>query len=95
MWRRPNRSYTAVQSQLIDLGVQRAQYEHAIAMLIGKAPAELTIPAEAATDAASAGAGGGSLGAVAAPAGHRRGGAAQWPPRMSRSASPWRRFIPT
>jgi NodT family efflux transporter outer membrane factor (OMF) lipoprotein len=38
----------AVQSQLIDLGVQRAQYEHAIAMLIGKAPVELTIPAEAA-----------------------------------------------
>jgi NodT family efflux transporter outer membrane factor (OMF) lipoprotein len=37
----------AVQSQLIDLGVQRAQYEHAIAMLIGKAPVELTIPAEA------------------------------------------------
>ena len=34
----------AVQSQLIDLGVQRAQYEHAIAMLIGKAPVDLTIP---------------------------------------------------
>jgi NodT family efflux transporter outer membrane factor (OMF) lipoprotein len=32
------------QAQLIDLGVQRAQYEHAIAILIGKAPAELTIP---------------------------------------------------
>ncbi len=34
-----------VQSQLIDLGVQRAAYEHAIAILIGKPPAELTIPA--------------------------------------------------
>ena len=33
-----------VQAQLIDLGVQRAQFEHAIAMLIGKAPADLTIP---------------------------------------------------
>jgi len=33
-----------VQSQLIDLGVQRAAFEHAIAILIGKAPAELTIP---------------------------------------------------
>jgi NodT family efflux transporter outer membrane factor (OMF) lipoprotein len=33
----------AVQSQLIDLGVQRAAFEHAIAILIGKAPAELTI----------------------------------------------------
>jgi len=33
-----------VQSQLIDLGVQRAAFEHAIAILIGKPPAELTIP---------------------------------------------------
>jgi NodT family efflux transporter outer membrane factor (OMF) lipoprotein len=33
------------QAQLIDLGVARAQYEHAIAILTGKAPAELTIPA--------------------------------------------------
>jgi NodT family efflux transporter outer membrane factor (OMF) lipoprotein len=32
-----------VQAQLIDAGVQRAQYEHAIAMLIGRPPAELTI----------------------------------------------------
>jgi NodT family efflux transporter outer membrane factor (OMF) lipoprotein len=35
----------AVQSQLIDLGVRRAAFEHAIAILIGKAPAQLTIPA--------------------------------------------------
>jgi NodT family efflux transporter outer membrane factor (OMF) lipoprotein len=34
----------AVQAQLIDLGVERAALEHAIAILIGKAPAELTIP---------------------------------------------------
>src|ERR1017187_7571316 len=34
----------AVQSQLLDLGVERAAFEHAIAILIGKAPAELTIP---------------------------------------------------
>jgi NodT family efflux transporter outer membrane factor (OMF) lipoprotein len=33
-----------VQSQLMDLGVQRAAFEHAIAILIGKAPAEVTIP---------------------------------------------------
>ena len=32
-------------AQLIDLGVARAQYEHAIAILIGKPPAELTVPA--------------------------------------------------
>ena len=34
----------AVQAQLQDLGVQRAAFEHAIAILIGKAPAEVTIP---------------------------------------------------
>jgi NodT family efflux transporter outer membrane factor (OMF) lipoprotein len=33
-----------VQSQLLDLGVERATFEHAIAILIGKAPAELTVP---------------------------------------------------
>ena len=32
------------QAQAIDLGVQRAQLEHAIALLAGKAPAELAIP---------------------------------------------------
>ncbi len=32
------------QAQLVDLGVQRAQFEHAIAILIGKPPAEVTIP---------------------------------------------------
>jgi NodT family efflux transporter outer membrane factor (OMF) lipoprotein len=31
-------------AQLIDLGVARAQYEHAIAILTGKPPSELTIP---------------------------------------------------
>jgi NodT family efflux transporter outer membrane factor (OMF) lipoprotein len=33
----------AIQSQLMDLGVERAAFEHAIAILIGKAPAEITI----------------------------------------------------
>jgi NodT family efflux transporter outer membrane factor (OMF) lipoprotein len=32
------------QAQLVDLGVARAQYEHAIAILTGKAPAFVTIP---------------------------------------------------
>jgi len=32
------------QAQSIDIGVQRAQLEHAIALLIGKAPADLTVP---------------------------------------------------
>ena len=34
----------SAQSALIDLGVQRAQFEHAIANLIGKAPVEVTVP---------------------------------------------------
>jgi NodT family efflux transporter outer membrane factor (OMF) lipoprotein len=32
------------QAELVDLGVARAQFEHAIAVLVGKSPAELTIP---------------------------------------------------
>jgi NodT family efflux transporter outer membrane factor (OMF) lipoprotein len=32
-------------AQLVDLGVQRAQFEHAIAVLTGKPPSELSIPA--------------------------------------------------
>jgi NodT family efflux transporter outer membrane factor (OMF) lipoprotein len=34
----------AIQSQLMDLGVERAAFEHAIAILIGKPPADLAIP---------------------------------------------------
>jgi NodT family efflux transporter outer membrane factor (OMF) lipoprotein len=34
----------SAKEQLIDLGVARAQYEHAIAILVGKPPAELSIP---------------------------------------------------
>ncbi len=32
------------QTQALDLGIQRAQFEHAIAVLLGKAPAEFSIP---------------------------------------------------
>ena len=31
-------------NQLIDLGVQRTAYEHAIAILIGQPPSDLSIP---------------------------------------------------
>jgi len=34
----------AAQAQAVDVGVQRAQMEHAIAVLIGKTPAELNLP---------------------------------------------------
>jgi len=34
----------STQAQAIDLGVQRAQLEHAIALLIGKAPADFALP---------------------------------------------------
>ena len=32
------------QAQLVDVGVARAQYEHAVAVLVGKAPADFTLP---------------------------------------------------
>jgi NodT family efflux transporter outer membrane factor (OMF) lipoprotein len=32
-------------AQLVDVGVARAQYEHAVAVLVGKAPADFTLPA--------------------------------------------------
>jgi NodT family efflux transporter outer membrane factor (OMF) lipoprotein len=37
----------SAKEQLIDQGVARAQYEHAIAILVGKAPAEVSIPQQA------------------------------------------------
>ncbi len=35
----------STRAQLIDVGVARAQYEHAIAILMGQAPASVTVPA--------------------------------------------------
>ena len=34
----------STQAQAVDIGVQRAQFEHAIAVLVGKAPADFSIP---------------------------------------------------
>ena len=34
----------STQAQAIDIGIQRAQFEHAIAILIGKAPSDLSVP---------------------------------------------------
>ena len=59
-------------AQLIDLDVARAQYEHAIAVLTGKAPADLSISYSAYQDHAAAGAGGTSFHPAGAPARHCR-----------------------
>ena len=40
-----NTQLKSTQAQLIDLGVQRAQLEHAVALLIGKAPADFSLAA--------------------------------------------------
>ncbi len=92
--RRPSSQGT--QAQAIDVGVQRAQLEHAIAVLIGKPPAEFSIAAAAplttahAVDPARP-----AVDAARAPSRHRRGRAAAWRRRMPRSASPRRRSIRT
>ena len=38
-------SVETARAQLVEVGVQRAQFEHAIAVLTGKAPSDLSIPA--------------------------------------------------
>ena len=52
---------------------QRAVLEHAIAVLVGKAPAEFSVPVARLERHRSGGAADGAVGAVAAPARHRRG----------------------
>ena len=59
-------------AQLVDLGIARAQFEHAIAVLIGKPPADVSVPASATPVAATAGARGDAVCAPRAAAGHRR-----------------------
>lgn len=39
-----NTQLKSTEAQMLDLGVQRAQLEHAIALLIGKAPADFSLP---------------------------------------------------
>ena len=43
MSRRPGTQLKSTQAQAIDAGVQRAQLEHAIAVLLGKAPADFSV----------------------------------------------------
>ena len=59
------------QAQAIDVGVLRAQYEHAVAILIGKPPAEFTLPPLPLTAAASAHSGQRAFGTAGKAPGHR------------------------
>ena len=45
MWRRRGRSCCTAQVQQTDVLIQRAEYEHAIAVLTGRPPADVTIDA--------------------------------------------------
>jgi outer membrane protein TolC len=62
-------------AQLIDLGVARAQYEHAIAILAGKPPAAVTVPAALLKTPPPAGAGGSAVRSAGTPPRYRRRGA--------------------
>ena len=61
--------------QASDIIVQRAQYEHALAILIGKPPAEFSLPAKYAISCASGRPGSASGPIAGASSGCRRGGA--------------------
>jgi NodT family efflux transporter outer membrane factor (OMF) lipoprotein len=82
------------QSSLIDLGVQRAQFEHAVAILIGKAPSEVSVPSAVLATLPP------PVPAVSLP-NYWSAGPISPPPSvvsprpMSRSASPWQRYTPT
>ncbi len=62
----------SVQSQATNLGIARAQYEHAIATLIGKAASDFSIPVQAAADHASAHSGRAAVATSGTPSGHCR-----------------------
>ena len=80
-------------AQLIDLSVARAQYEHAIAMLTGKPPALLTVPALILKTPPPAYPG---RAAIRSAGGRPDIAAAErtWPPLKSKSESRSRPFIP-
>ena len=83
----------STQAQLIDVGVQRAQLEHAIAILIGKPPADFALPpAKLATcDPGSYRSGCRRSCSSGAPTSRRPSG--RWPPPTRRSASRRRLFF--
>ena len=64
----------AIEAQSLTVGVQRAQFEHAIAILIGRPPAELTIAPHSVARRHSENSGRGALVAARAAPRYRRGG---------------------
>ena len=62
----------SVQAQAINVGLARAQFEHAIATLIGKPPSSFSIPVEADDHRAAAHSDRRPLGVTGAASGHRR-----------------------
>ena len=82
-------------AQLVAEGINRAQFEHAIAVLIGKAPAEFSLAPEPAAQGRADRRCRHAVGAARAAARHRLGRAADGRRPTRRSASRWRPTIPT
>ena len=74
-----------VQAAAIDVGVMRAQYEHAVAILIGKPPAEFSLPPLPLTDTASTHSCRPALGTAGKTPGYRSRGDGAWPQPTPRS----------
>ena len=81
-------------AQLIDLGVLRAQYEHAIAILVGKPPSEVTMPSELLTTLPPPVPAWSALGIARNAVPISQPLKDKWPPRTRRSVSPGLRSFP-
>ena len=84
---------STVRAQLTDVGVARTQFEHAIAVLTGKAPSEVSIAPQVLGNPPPPDPGRHAVGAARAPARRSRGRTPDGHLRTSRSASPRPRSI--